>query len=129
MSIGGQWAATAGLIVYCLASVTACEEGAPPQDKIRFDLATLDDRGLYGPPDGLRSLDYEFCIPADAAAVSEVLGIDPTLRIHRDSPGRIGCSSVEFLCIGNTDQGDFRAVLIRLAELPYVERIEQAYFE
>jgi hypothetical protein len=45
------------------------------------------------------------------------------------SPGRIGCGPDQVLVIGNTHRPDFAFVLQRLAELPYVERIEQAHFE
>ena len=40
-------------------------------EKIELDLDALDTRGLQGPPDGLRSMAYEFCIPADDEHVRE----------------------------------------------------------
>ena len=43
-------------------------------NKISFDLAALNEDGLYGPPDGLRALDYEFCIPAQEA-LAEAVGV------------------------------------------------------
>ena len=97
--------------------------------KIHFDLTGFTEEGLYGPPDGLRALDYEFCIPADPALVDEVRAIDPTLSVFPDSPGRIGCGVDEYLCIGTTHQPDFRAVLLRLAELEYVQHIVPSYGE
>src|SRR5678815_6022071 len=66
--------------------------------KIHFDLAVFDDNGLYGPPDGLRSAAYEFCIPAQADLAAEVAAIDPTVQISASSPGRIGCGPDEYLC-------------------------------
>jgi hypothetical protein len=100
-----------------------------PISKITFDLAKLNKDGLYGPPDGLRSLHYEFCIPGDPAHEAQVRSIDPTVEIAKKSRGRIGCTAGEFLCIGNTHQSKFKKVLHRLANLPYVKRIDQTSFE
>src|SRR6476619_5023653 len=55
-----------------ICALTACAQvgpGAPSgegpmPEKIRLDLSGLREDGLYGPPDGLRALAYEFCIPA-----------------------------------------------------------------
>lgn len=99
-----------------------------PADKIRFDLSRLDHAGLYGPPHGLRALHYELCIPDSAQAAAQVRAIDASLRLAR-SRGRIGCSEAELLGIGNTHQSGYRQVLAALARLPYVKRIEQAFFE
>jgi hypothetical protein len=96
--------------------------------KIRFDLSLLDDSGLYGPPDGLRALHYEFCIPDRPETVLQVRRIDGSVRVQR-APGRSGCSESELLCIGTTHQPGYREVLAGLARLPYVTRIEQAFFE
>jgi hypothetical protein len=100
---------------------------APPDAvnaKIHFDLSEFNDDGLYGPPDGLRAAMYEFCIPARGDLAAEVASIDPTVQIHASSPGRIGCSSDEYLCIGSTGQPCFREVLANLAQLDYVSRIQ-----
>jgi hypothetical protein len=99
-----------------------------PMAKIRFDLTELDAAGLYGPPDGLRALSYEFCIPDRPDSLAAVRAIDASVRAQR-SPGRIGCVDGELLCIGNTHQPAHRAVLEALARLPYVARIEQTHFE
>lgn len=96
--------------------------------KIRFDLSILNDAGLYGPPQGLRALSYELCIPDRPDTVAEVRGIDASVRIER-ARGRIGCVDGELLCIGHTHQGGYRDVLAALARLPYVARIDQAFFE
>jgi Luciferase-like monooxygenase len=92
--------------------------------KIHFDLSEFNDDGLYGPPDGLRAAMYEFCIPARADLAAEVASIDPTVQIYADSPGRIGCGSDEYLCIGSTGQPGFREVLANLAQLEFVSRIQ-----
>ncbi|MGH7675044.1 MAG: hypothetical protein ACREMV_07210 [Gemmatimonadales bacterium] len=113
--------------------VTACSPkpaDAPPQSReIGFDLSTLNAQGLYGPPNGLRALSYEFCIPATPAHVDEVRRIDTTVVFHLSSPGRIGCSGEQYLCVGHTHQPGFRAVLERLARLEYVSRIDQSFAE
>lgn len=116
------------LLIAC-ARPKSASDAIAPWDKIRFDLSQLNEEGLYGPPDGLRSISYEFCIPADEKLVDEVSSIDTSLRIHPDSPGRIGCSPEEYLCVGNTHQKNYREVLFELARLEYVEKIEQSFFE
>jgi hypothetical protein len=97
--------------------------------KITFDLDQLNDQGLHGPADGLRALAYEFCIPADPRLQAQVKAIDPTLVVFAGSKGRIKCSQGEYLCLGNTHQPEFRAVLLKLASLPYVKQINQCFFE
>lgn len=99
------------------------------QCKIAFDTSALDDEGLLGQPGGKRALSYEFCIPDRVENRTEVQRIDSTVRFFPVSPGRIGCGPQEVLCTGSTHQNDFATVLKQLAELPYVDRIEQAFFE
>jgi hypothetical protein len=103
--------------------------GAGPWQKITFDIAKLDESGLYGPPDGKRALSYEFCVPDTVQHRTEVKRIDPTVKFFAESPGRIGCGESENLCIGSTHQKDFRGVLQRLTELTYVQRIDESFFE
>jgi hypothetical protein len=74
-------------------------------------------------------LHYEFCIPADPGLEAQVRQIDQTIQIFKTSPGRIGCTEEEYLCIGNTHQPNFKTVLLNLAKLPQVKRIDQAFFE
>jgi hypothetical protein len=97
-------------------------------DIIRFDLSVLGESGLYGPSDGLRALHYEFCIPDRSDAIAQVRRIDASVLVQR-APGRIGCSNTQLLCIGSTHQPGYRRVLAALADLPYVVRIEQSFFE
>jgi len=97
--------------------------------KIDFDISALDNEGLLGPQGGKRSLSYEFCIPDRVENRVEVERIDPTVSFSPESPGRIGCASQEILCIGSAHQRDFNTVLQQLAELPYVQRIQQTFFE
>jgi len=96
---------------------------------IRFDLDRLNADGLQGPPDGLRALHYEYCIPDHPDAIREVSAIDPTLEIQGGSPGRVGCVEGELLCLGHTHQPNHRAVLELLAALPMVAEIREAVFE
>ena len=98
-------------------------------EKIRLDLAGVNADGLYGPPNGLRALAYEFCIPAQPSLADEVRGIDPTVQVYSNSRGRIGCTPAEYLCIGSTHQPGYRAVLNQLAGLAYVARIDPSYAE
>ena len=121
----------AALLILCLFSLPAVGGGDGPEAaaaKIRFDLSVLDDSGLYGPTDGLRALDYEFCIPDRPDTVARVRSIDGSVRMHR-ARGRIGCVESKLLCIGNTHQPGFREVLAALSRLPFVARIDQAFFE
>jgi hypothetical protein len=100
---------------------------APPDAvnaRIDFDLSEFNDDGMFGPPDGLRAAMYEFCIPARADLAAEVASIDLTVQIYASSPGRIGCGSGEYLCIGSTGQPHFRRVLANPAQLEYVSRIQ-----
>jgi len=95
-----------------------------PFQKITFDLSRISAAGLVGPPDGLRSLSYEFCIPANDQAVAEVKAIDPTVQYSR-SPGRIRCQRDQYLVIGNTHKSNWREILTQLVQLDYVQRIDE----
>ena len=106
--------------------VSACKDTV---SKIGFDLNRLNSDGLQGPPDELRALDYEYCIPDRADALAQVKAIDPTVRAYFQSPGRIGCGEDELLCLGNTHQTGYREVLERLAGLHFVREIREAFFE
>lgn len=123
--------AAAAVMQLASVSTLASPPGAPVNvgAKVGFDLDMLDGDGLYGQPDSLRALDYEFCIPAHERYAAEVRAIDPTVQIFSSSPGRVACTENEYLAIGNTHQSGFRSVLFELASLPYVRRIEPAYFE
>ncbi|UIE36563.1 hypothetical protein [Leptodesmis sichuanensis] len=97
-------------------------------NKITFDLSQISPDGLIGPPDGRRSLSYEFCIPATENHLNEVRSINPAIQISR-SPGRIGCTQNQYLCIGETHTPQWREVLIAIAKLDYVQRIDQFFGE
>ena len=97
--------------------------------KIAFDLSTLDENGLYGPPNGKRSLDYEFCIPTGDAYAQAIGAIDPSVQLFPQSRGRIGCGEGEVLALGNTHQANYDTILIELANLDYIERIQPVDWE
>lgn len=111
------------------APAPAVEPPEPVVGVIGFDLCEMDADGLVGPPGGKRALDYEFCIPTGAGFAAEVQAIDATARLNPGSPGRVGCGPDQVLVLGNTHRPDFAFVLQQLADLPYVERIERAWFE
>lgn len=98
-------------------------------DKIAFDLNQLDENGLYGPANGKRSLDYEFCLPTGDPYAQTVRAIDPSVQFFPQSPGRIGCGDREVLAIGNTHQAHYQTILIELANLDYVDRIQPVDWE
>lgn len=101
----------------------------PELSKITFDLDRLNDDGLVGPPNGLRSLMYEFCIPSDSASARQVREIDSSVRFYSESPGRIGCGDGLTLCIGETHQPGWRAVIEQLSALDFIERIDESFAE
>lgn len=100
-----------------------------PNPKIGFDINAIDSEGLIGEPSAKVALNYEFCIPANNRYINEVRQIDPSLQFHKKSKGRIACSKAEWLCIGSSHQEYSKQKLQRLAELPFIKRIERTYFE
>ena len=102
---------------------------APRAGKIKFRLDNIRADGLRGPADGLVSVSYEFCVPADAATYAEVKRLDPTVQITPGARGRVGCAAGQALCIGNTHQAGWRRVLEKLAALGYVKEIRECFFE
>ncbi|MHC4553044.1 MAG: hypothetical protein ACYSUT_09830, partial [Planctomycetota bacterium] len=93
------------------------------------DLAQLNEDGLRGPADGLVAMDYEFCIPDTPQHKQQVNSIDPTVQFMCSSPGRINCDSTQCLSIGSTHQPNFREILLELAALDYIERIDRCVWE
>ncbi|ROS04807.1 hypothetical protein EDC56_0320 [Sinobacterium caligoides] len=100
-----------------------------PATSLAIDLSSFNNMGLYGPPDGLRSLSYEFCIPADTAILRRIETIDVKARVYRSSPGRIGCNDHQWLMISDTHRPDYRKVLGRLAAEPVIDKIAPVWFE
>ena len=110
--------------------VTSCMTNSESSSlrKVEIDLSVLDANGLRGPADGKVSIAYEFVIPNTDQCKAEVRSIDPTVQFMAGSQGRIGAGKHQFLCVGETREG-YREILHSLAELPYIERIIQCYFE
>jgi hypothetical protein len=111
------------------AATLSATTGSTLESKIRFDFNRLNADGLQGPPDGLRALHYEYCIPDRPEAIQAVVSIDPTLEIQRGSPGRVGCGQGELLCLGHTHQPGHRGVLQQLAALAVIAEIHENFFE
>ncbi|WP_252177377.1 hypothetical protein [Endozoicomonas sp. 4G] len=97
--------------------------------KVRFDVNALDKEGLRGSGNNVKAVSYEFCIPDKIEYVDQVMAIDPTLVVYRASPGKTQCRPGEYLAVGDTHQLDYYEVLRKLAELDYVESIQEATFE
>ncbi len=126
-------AAALALVAGAAGCACACRRDPPPPAdpvaKIAFDLARPGPDGLEGPPDGRRSLAYEFCIPAREERAREVLRADPTLRVERSAPGRAGCGAGLWLCLGDTGGPGWRDRLLAVARLPFVGAIRETHFE
>lgn len=116
-------------------ALLACHRQATPPDdpaawkKIKLDFRRLDADGLAGPENGKVAVHYEFCIPADGKKWAEVQKIDPTAQRMKGSAGRVGCLPDRWLVIGHTHQPRHQRVLYELARLPYVEKIQEVFFE
>lgn len=104
-------------------------ESKSPQAKITFDISTTSRERLRNPPDRLRAVSYEFCIPKEDELVREVQEIDSSVMFHGSSRGRIGCQENEYLCIGTIESPQWKEILLSLASLEYVERIDRFYGE
>ena len=117
------------LIIFVLSGCSVFSSAERNMDKLKFDIHKLDEQGLYGQPDGLRALSYEFCIPGTIDNVNEVMAIDPTVVVYQNSPGRIGCGDGQYLCVGSTATDEFYQVLINLVSLKYVREIRETHFE
>lgn len=119
------------------AILSGCSRLPPPDaiyskyhtEKIQFSLDTISPEGLRGPPDGLRSVAYEFFVPADDIVYEELRRIDPSIQLHKRSRGRIGYSEQKTLCIGETYQEGWKEKLLALSALPYTQEIRECYFE
>jgi hypothetical protein len=88
--------------------------------KINFDTTKIDENGLIGPPDSQVSIAYKFQIPIERGKQKEIHRIDPSVRFHKRP------DDDTYMCIG---EGATENVLIKLASLPYIVRIERFYGE
>jgi len=101
----------------------------PGAAKVKFRIDDIGPDGLRGPPDGLVSVAYEFCVPADERVYRELLRIGPELAIDPSAPGRVGCTATQALVIGDTGQPGWRDTLQALSGLDYVAEIRECFFE
>lgn len=101
----------------------------PEAAKVGFPLDDIRADGLRGPPDGLTSVAFEFCVPADAGVYRQLLQIDPRLSVQPAASGRIGCQANQALVIGETGQAGWRGTLMALSRLDFVEEIRECHFE
>jgi hypothetical protein len=90
------------------------------REKIKFSIEEIDEQGLIGPADGKRLIAYKFSIPADRAKRREVRRIDPSIKFFLES------DSTQYNCIG---EGATQQVLLKLAGLTYIARIDPFYGE
>ena len=99
------------------------------ENKVQFDFGRLDQDGLYGVSDGKRALSYEFCIPASLELAQQVMDIDPSVIIYKDSKGRVGCTDQQYLAMGDTFQKEYLVTLQQLVNLNDITRIIEVHFE
>ncbi|MEI8353886.1 MAG: hypothetical protein WCG22_05195 [Lentisphaerota bacterium] len=92
-------------------------------------LCALRDTPRDGTGDAGDELAYMFCIPDNALTRSQVARIDPSVRFDDSPHGKRVSGSRGVLCIGSTRQPSFKAVLDRLAKLPYVDAITLCPFD
>jgi hypothetical protein len=104
-------------------------ESAATWQKVRLNFRQLDSDGLKGPSGGKVAVNYEFCIPRQEKYWRTVQKIDTSAQQFTTSRGRIGCSNEQWLIVGSTHQPKYRRVLYDLASLPYVELIQEVYWE
>jgi hypothetical protein len=124
---GAVFAVIAALWIAGIACASS-PDPAPRSTKIGFDPGAIDDRGLLGTGGSSVAVHYEFCVPDVERFLAMVTDIDSTATISR-SRGRIGCAERERLVIGSTHQPQWRAVLGRLAALPFVTHIARTTWD
>lgn len=104
--------------------------GDSSQSKIKIDLSQFNDEGYRVYPNGEKSsAHYEFCIPAVDSLLAEVKAIDPEASEMKGSKGRSGCSDREWLVISSTRKQGFKDIIKRTAELNYVRKISETFWE
>lgn len=114
---------------FCTCKTQSVPENPAAWQKIKLDFRSLDQEGLSGPSNGKVAVQYEFCIPAEAKKWKAVRRIDPSAVRYPDSKGRVGCGEQQWLVIGSTHQKNYQRILYELASLPYVEHIQQTFWE
>ncbi|HEY3251091.1 MAG TPA: hypothetical protein VGK25_08225 [Ignavibacteria bacterium] len=100
------------------------------ESKINFDLSEFKDNGSRERVKGnIEFIFYEFCIPADDGKLKEVQAIDSTSGVLKGSKGRSGCTDNQWLVIGSSRQPGFKRVILKLASLSYIRKINETFWE
>ena len=98
--------------------------------KIKIDLTEFNEDGYRVRPDGEKSTaHYEFCIPANDSILAEIKAMDPMAEVMKGSKGRSGCTDKEWLVISSTRKTGFKDIIKKQAELPYVRKITETFWE
>lgn len=113
----------------CPSSPPQGQAATPSATKIKFRLDNIRPDGLRGPPGGLVSITYEFCVPANEQTYEKVRRIDPSVKFSPGKSGRIGCTKDQTLCLGSTHQSRWREVLQELSSQTYIAEIRECFFE
>lgn len=99
-------------------------------NKIQIDLTKFNEKGLRSNSAGeFTAIHYEFCIPAADSVFNEVAAIDPSITLYKHSKGRSACTDSEWLCIGFSSQPNFIEIISKLAELTYIRKISETFWE
>ncbi len=117
------------IFIFCACKTQSVPESPAVWQKIKLNFNNLDQEGLSGAQGNKVSMNYEFCIPNDPKKWKTVQRIDSSAELQMGAKGRVGCESQQWLVIGSTHQKNYQRVLYELASLPYVERIEQTFWE
>lgn len=106
------------------------ETGYENELKIKIDLSEFNDEGYRVRPDGEKSAThYEFCIPASDSILAEVKAMDPMAEVMKGSKGRSGCTDQEWLVISSTRKPGFKEIIKKQAELKYIRKITETFWE
>src|SRR5690606_12513649 len=97
-------------------------------EKIKFELADIDKRGLIGNENNKTGLDFEFCVPNQPEKIKEVLAIDASLK-QQPIKGRSNCNDQFVLFTGSTYNKDFKDLLCKISQLEYIKEINRTYWE
>lgn len=140
MNCGGFKIVSLVLFLIMSTSVSLEESDGRNMHKVKFDMSTINDEGLIGPPNGLRSFSYEFCIPSSDDALTQVWSIDSSIQHYQSSHGRIKCPVDMHLCIAETFNENrptlsnnniptWKDVLKRLSDLEFIDCFVQSFGE
>ena len=87
-------------------------------EKIGFDINQFTNDGLQNG----QAIDYRFCVPRANQAVAAVTAIDFSAQVR---PEQGGCGEREVMMVGNSHQDGFKTIVVGLARLPFIKKIER----